>query len=1666
MKIFSRAAGFFLLLALIVTLALLLGRSPQHNNDKAAIIPEKIDTDHRAPLTHSSRSGSLATNLPPVKSADEKLKAFRRDFRAAPRVVGTPSAGDLPVMFEGFHIFTSAQPKLALHPGNPSNSTYIVQFNGPVEASWKQRIEHVGGHIHGYIPHHALSVTLDARAAKRLSHDSFVRAIFPYIADYKIQPFLQYLTSLNDPSLPEKFSVTLSTYRPGDVDAVTRFLFEKSIAVEGIGSGARWGWIRARIPLHALNEIAANDQVQWVEEFVPPRIVNDQSVIGTHLNVTNVWSARGLTGAGQIIGHADTGLDVGNTNSIHPDFAGRIVAAFALGRTDTWNDPDGHGTHTAGSILGNGAASSGQFRGVAYEAGLVHQSVLDSGGGLGGLPVDLNDLFLQAYNQGARIHADSWGSSVYGFYTGDSRQADEFMWDYPEMLLVFAAGNDGWDSGDGIINPDSIGSPATAKNILSVGASESGREPGSGGLSSRTWGSLWPWDYSASPIYEDYVSQSYDLTNQGMAAFSSRGPSDDNRIKPEVVAPGTDIISTRSQQSGAGLLWGAHPNSQYSFSGGTSMSTPLVAGAAALVRQYFAEYKDYNTPSAALIKAALMHGARTLTPGQYGAGAYREIPPDRPNAVEGFGQVDVEGTLFPSSAAWFYADEKGGLANPEDAAEHVFYAQTGTVKITMNYTDFPATAGSGIKLVNDLDLIVDAEARRDRRNPFEHAVLNVMTPGFYTARVEAINIPNGPQPYAMVISGPVIEAPRIEHVPLQNQFETNQPYRVRARVIASSPVAENAVAMFWRTSPETNFARITMMHATNDVYEGSIPAQTNPSLVEYYIAASNEVFVVRDPASAPASVYSFLVTRSFNLVVAGVPAAIYEVNPPYGTNRIAQGNAILLSAPGFTNITPGVRVAIDGWTGTGSVPAEGFSNAVSVVITNDSSISWRWVTQYALTQTSSLAGLISTVSWHNAWTSASTLAAEPQLEFNAAHYGLAGWRVDGARYPNAGASGANPASGITMFGPRQAEAVYLPAAQDTNSNKLPDWWEQFYFGTNIAVSNVDSDDDGFTNIKEYQDRTDPRDPSSAPQPPSITHVPLANPQGAPAPWMVLADIEDNYAVSNAVLFWQRNGGAWTSAVMIAGASNVFSSVIPAPGTNGNAFAYRLEALDYAGLKASTGPYLFNVAYPRLRAAPENFGVIDLLAQTSTNVVISITNAGIATLSWTMSRALFFDHIENGTNQWSHAGQNDVWNIGGGRFVSAANSWHFGNGPYGNYPDNAHAWLDMAPVNIHAPAMLIFEHWARMEYDEEQVDDHYWDGAVVEVSTNDGIHFEMIEPVGGYPHRITDNPASPFAPDTPCYGETIGWETAMFDLSDFVGESVRVRFRFGSDGYVTEEGWYIDNVRIVYKDESSWNWLSSAETGSVAAQTASNLTISLNSSALDYGERRSAVFVMESNDPEQRAPFLVPLEIHNASRQIIVSSSAQGRVYPEGSVLLRYGDDLEVQATADVFCVIYRVMTNDAIASGYELLESAMVTWTNIQSNGTLHVDFGDKMILGWVPARWLYEEGFTNASFEIEAATDHDGDGMLTWQEYLAETDAMASTSVAVKIIGALPDQTNFVISWISFTNQNIKYLVESTTNLSAGFLPIATNLSATPPVNIYTNVSTNPSQAIRVRHQ
>jgi serine protease AprX len=351
-------------------------------------------------------------------------------------------------------------------------------------------------------------------------------------------------------------------------------------------------------------------------------------------------------------------------------------------------------------------------------------------------------------------------------YTVESTDVDAYVAGRRDMLVVIAAGNDG-TAADGLharpgfVDWLSIGSPASCKNALTVGAARSSRTEG--GLSRRRYGEIWRDDYPDEPIAKALVSGD----PQCVAAFSSRGPTDDRRIKPDVVAPGTDIVSARSADAPANSFWGLVPgNDRYGYMGGTSMATPLVAGCAVLVRQYFTDVREHARPSAALLKATLINGTRWLT----GDDAVADWP-KRPNYHQGFGAVSLADSLPNTETPDLRLEFLDTWEQPNlqfqrtgDAFRFTVTVEDGLpLRICLAYTDLP-----GRSLQNDVSLLVagpggarfvgnadvpNALTRSDADNNVEVVRLEEPAAGRYTLQVFARNLLRPPQDFALVVTG-------------------------------------------------------------------------------------------------------------------------------------------------------------------------------------------------------------------------------------------------------------------------------------------------------------------------------------------------------------------------------------------------------------------------------------------------------------------------------------------------------------------------------------------------------------------------------------------------------------------------------------------------------------------------------------------------------------------------------------------------------------------------------------------------------------------------------------------------------------------------------------------------------------------------------------------------
>ncbi len=597
---------------------------------------------------------------------------------------------------------------------------YFVQFDGPITAADRAEAEALGEIIE-YVPEFAYLVRMEGGKAAAAKSST----AFRYVAE--VEPVHKVASELREASVAKgagEFDLTILGYRGEDLKALVTAVEVAGATVARAEEDAWGATISATAPASAVGPIAAVRGVSWVEETPVYTVQNEQALLDAVMDVRDVYTkvpGTPLRGAGQVIGILDSGLDQGSVSaaSLNNDFedgAGtpRVLAILNAYTPDTPGDFFGHGTHVSGSVLGNGANDgvsnpatnsypAGSDAGGAPEAQFVFQSAgpdvdnpLTPGvdetrsiifSGANGLYVNLYAALQATYNVpfNARLHTNSWGSDSAGAYNSNSQDVDQFMWDFPDMLAIFAAGNAGTDgNADGVIDPGSIGAPATSKSALSVGASENNRP-----ADPNTWTAF---GYGNAPFNTDGIADDID----GMAAFSSRGPTVDGRYKPDIVAPGTRINSVRTFQLGT-------PPFYYQIDG-TSMATPLAAGAAVLTRQYYTDVVGH-TPSAALVKATLLNGAADMFPGQYGVGAQQEIPSTRPTNVAGWGRVDLERTILPDAPRGLdFIDEDTGINTGQTLSYPFEVVNNGEpLSAVLAWSDFPAsTLAPG--LVNDLDL--------------------------------------------------------------------------------------------------------------------------------------------------------------------------------------------------------------------------------------------------------------------------------------------------------------------------------------------------------------------------------------------------------------------------------------------------------------------------------------------------------------------------------------------------------------------------------------------------------------------------------------------------------------------------------------------------------------------------------------------------------------------------------------------------------------------------------------------------------------------------------------------------------------------------------------------------------------------------------------------------
>ncbi len=778
-----------------------------------------------ASLPGASNSGG-AESAVPAPSVPELKTLGTKSFDPAPKGSATEIVFQNGIRFES----SSGEPILperlrvdsrAMEEGRIS---LLVQVEAPCRAEWIRTLEAAGARVQFYVPNYAFLVRVDAADRAAIERLPFVTWTGAYHPAYRIsgQSAMQLRSGVGE------YQVLL--FDDGDLNSVITRIEAQGGEVDDFSDNGINKIVRFSLDRTRMEQLAAHPDVQWIEPRDRFVTMNSNAQWVDMTNVSNnrkVWD-QGIDGTGQIVMVGDSGI-----TTAHNQFRDNAVTITTFGDYPThrkviayvksvesgdilFGDAAGasyHGTHTSCTIAGDDSPHAADLRdGLAKGAKIYF---IDSGGSTNGIitPGDLNDYFQPAYtgNAGgaARVSTNSWGSETAGAYTATSMATDQFANAHKDFLISFSNGNAG--------GAGTVGSPASAKNILSSGGTQNGA--------------------SANLIYSS----------------TSRGPTDDGRQKPTVCSPGQAVSSA----NGSGTTG-------YASLSGTSMASPNLAGSATLVRQYFTDgwyptgapvAANEFTPSAALLRAMMINSAID------DFGAFNV-----PDNNIGWGRILSDNVLFfpGDTRRTVVLDENDGVATGEAREYEIFVSDTSQdLKVTLVWTDMPSTPAAAINLVNDLDLEVDEGANtylgnvwsggqsttggtKDSRNVEECVRRATPVAGTYTIRVEGANVPFGPQPYAIVVSGGIGGSAGVVTLD-SGSYGAGANVAVRVEDTNGGASVTVSLESSTETTPET-----FVIAGTGGVYEGSYPLSLVSPLngdAKLSVSDGDQITVTYDDAS-------------------------------------------------------------------------------------------------------------------------------------------------------------------------------------------------------------------------------------------------------------------------------------------------------------------------------------------------------------------------------------------------------------------------------------------------------------------------------------------------------------------------------------------------------------------------------------------------------------------------------------------------------------------------------------------------------------------------------------------------------------------------------------------------------------------------------------------------
>lgn len=623
---------------------------------------------------------------------------------------------------------------------------YLVQVKGPVHRAWIDELKSSGLEVCGYIPYFALIVYGTQDEITLSATRPFVQWTGIFQPAYKLQKELFTAHGMG--------RITILLFPREDVNVMTHTVQENGFDVVGTIDHKLAKTIDAYGDLTSVHNIAKIPGVLWIQLHSEPTLCNAdcQWVVQTGWRASvppdpgarRIWY-EGLLGDGLILSTTDTGINTDHDQysdrdypitgpGVYPNHR-KVVAYKLFEGADFGEDASFHGSHVNCTVAGNDTLLGPSLcDGMAKHARLYFLDITNAAGYLV-IPDNLTPMYDTLYlglGLGYPIvqHSGSWGwYNSSGCYIIQDASTDAYVWAYRDFLNLYAAGNEG--------SALSVRSPGAAKNVLTVGATLNG------------------------------------TSSDSIAQFSSRGPTQDRRYKPTVMAPGDGLTT------GTGL-WSADGSTIHDYIEmyGTSMATPATNGAVGLMRQYlltgYYPSGAENPADSIIYQSAALLRAMAIVSCDPNVGSWFV-----PDSNIGWGRIDVDSVLYftGDTRKLIIRDDTVGIETQQSTTDYFMVNSTIPLRVCVAWTDTAAAPNANPTLVNDINVMLTAPSGTyyhgniyscgqsipnpgiwDDRNVEECFRIDNPELGIWTITMSGYNIPYGPQPFAYALTGDITDS--------------------------------------------------------------------------------------------------------------------------------------------------------------------------------------------------------------------------------------------------------------------------------------------------------------------------------------------------------------------------------------------------------------------------------------------------------------------------------------------------------------------------------------------------------------------------------------------------------------------------------------------------------------------------------------------------------------------------------------------------------------------------------------------------------------------------------------------------------------------------------------------------------------------------------------------